>query len=61
MLSWGREFHLYLVGGFSAQALGAGFRPGVFSPTVSTAATIGWMGWKFVMVITIVVTRYFCT
>jgi len=30
MLSFGREFHVYFVVVFSARALGAGFRPGVF-------------------------------
>jgi len=35
---------------FSAWGLGAGFRPGGFSPTVSSASTMGWTGWKFVAV-----------
>jgi len=30
MLSFGCEFHVYFVVVFSARALGAGFRPGVF-------------------------------
>ena len=37
---------IYLVAVFSAQALGAGFRPGV-RPTVSTVLTKGWTGWRF--------------
>ena len=37
---------IYLVAVFSARALGAGFRPGV-RPTVSTAFTKGWTGWRF--------------
>ena len=61
MLSFGRQFHVYFVVLFSARALGVGFRPGVFSPTVSTASTMGWTGWKFVAAITIAVTCYFCT
>ena len=32
MLSFGCEFHVYFVVVFSARALGAGFRPGVFLP-----------------------------
>jgi len=31
MLSFGCEFHVYFVVVFSTRALGAGFRPGVFS------------------------------
>jgi len=50
MLSFGCEFHVYFVVVFSARALGAGFRPGAF-PTVSTASTMGWTGWKFVAAI----------
>jgi len=50
-VSFGREFHVYFVVVFSARALGAGFGPGVFSPTVSTASTMGWTGWKFVAAI----------
>jgi len=46
---------------FSAQALGAGFRQGVFSPMVSTASMMGSTGWKFVAAKTIAVTCYFCT
>ena len=37
---------IYLVAVFSARALGAGLRPGV-RPTVSTALTKGWTGWRF--------------
>jgi len=51
MLSLGCGLHVYFVVVFSARALGAGFRPWVFSPTVSTALTIGWTGWKFVAAI----------
>jgi len=51
MLSFGCEFHVYFVLVFSARALGAGFTPGVFSPTVSTALTMGWTGWKVVAAI----------
>jgi len=51
MLSFGCGFHVYCVVVFSAWALGAGYRPGVFSPTVSTASTMGWTGWKFVAAI----------
>jgi len=61
MLSFGCQFHVYFVVVFSARVLGAGFRPGVFTPTVSTALTMGWTGWKFVAAITIAVTCYFCT
>jgi len=32
MLSFGREFRVYFVVVFSARALGAAFRPGVFLP-----------------------------
>jgi len=46
---------------FSARALGAGFSPGVFSPTVSTASTMGWTGWKFVAALSIGDACYFCT
>jgi len=53
MLTFGREFHVYFVVVFSARALRAGIRPGPSSPTVSTALTMGWTGWKFVAVITI--------
>jgi len=60
MLSVGFEFLVYFVLVFSARALGVDFSPGVFSPTVSTASTIGWTGWKFVGAITITVTCYFC-
>jgi len=59
MLSFGDEFHVYFVLVFSARALGTGFRPGVFSPTVSTDSMTGWTGWKFVAAITIAVTCYF--
>jgi len=52
-VSFGREFHVYFVVVFSARAPGAGFRPGVFSPTVSTASTMGWTGWKFVAAISL--------
>jgi len=61
MLSFGCEFLVYFVGVLSAKVLGAGFRSGVVSPTVSTTSTIGWTGWKFGAAITIVVTCYFCT
>jgi len=61
MLSFGCEFHVYFVVVFSAWALGAGFRPGVFSPTVSTALKMGWTGWKFVAAISIADACYFCT
>jgi len=62
MLSFGREFHVYFVVVFSARALGASFKQGVFfSPTVSTASTMGWTGWRFVAALTIAVTCYFCT
>jgi len=53
MLSFGCEFLVYFVVDFSARALGAGFRPGVFSPTVSTTSTMGWNGWKFVAAISL--------
>jgi len=59
MLSFNREFHVYFVVVFNALAVGPGFRTGVFSPTVSTAATRGWPGSKFVAAITILVTCYF--
>jgi len=61
MLSFGCEFHVYFVVVFSARALGAGFRPGVFFSHGFHASTMGWTGWKFVAAITIVVTCYFCT
>jgi len=61
MLSFGYEFYVYFVLVFSAWVLGAGFRPGGFAPTVSTASTMAWTGWKFVAAITFVVTCYFCT
>jgi len=35
--------HIFVVI-FNAPALGAGFRPWVFSPTASTASTMGWTG-----------------
>jgi len=53
MLSFGCEFLVYLVVVFSAWVLCAGFRPGGFSPTVSTASTMGWTGWKFVTAISL--------
>jgi len=61
MLSFRCEFLVYCVVVFSARALGASFRPGVFSPMVSTASTMCWTGWKFVAAITITVTCYFST
>jgi len=61
MLSFGSEFLVYFVVVFSAWALGAGFRSGVFSPRVSTAVTMGWTGWKFVAAISFTAACYFCT
>jgi len=61
MLSFGCEFLVYLVVVFSARALGAGFRLGVFCPTVSTTSTMGWTGWKFVAAISFADACYFCT
>jgi len=58
---FGQEFLVYFVVVFSAQALGAGFRPGGFSTRVSTALTMGWSGWKFVAAISIADACYFST
>jgi len=61
MLSFGRELYVYFVVVFSAQGLGVGFRPGVFSPRVSTASTMGFTRRKFVAAITFTIISYFCT
>jgi len=61
MHSFGGGFYLYLILVLSSRALGASFRPGVSSPTISTALTLGWTGWKFFAVIAFVASRYLWT
>jgi len=44
MLSFGREFLVYFVVVFSTQALGVGFRPGVFPPQYELPRRRGGLG-----------------